>query len=343
MGSQQILLDGIEETREYGPNMLRYDHDPSRVDGLLAQKTGSGKGYFITDALGSVYGVVDSTGAEVSKYAYDVYGARTAATEGMTTSWGFTGRRHDSSTEMYHRARYLDGGGGAFLSSDPVGRMRGTFGLYEYAMARPTMLVDWSGQWSLAPESGMSYFGPASYPRKGRMVRDIVYWGIAAEVAGRMEQALKIAAYALAQPACLQALTNSGKICTNQIDRERNDLTFYYWEMSKKQQELMGDTNSTKSTFGITLFDEAANADGHIVSRAAWVALTQNAIWRMRAPINPSTGERPYRDTTEAAAVMIHEFTHVLTGDPDEKLPEAVTSACNWPVQLGWLVETGVL
>jgi RHS repeat-associated protein len=120
MGEQTVLLDGIEEAREYGGVEARYEHDPWRVDALLAQTTSAGKGYFVTDALGSVYGVVDSTGAEVSKYSYDVYGVRTATTEGMPTSWGFTGRRHDSSTEMYYRARYLDAQSGVFQSRDPI-------------------------------------------------------------------------------------------------------------------------------------------------------------------------------------------------------------------------------
>jgi hypothetical protein len=62
MGEQKVLLDGIEEAREYGVSEARYDHDPSRVDGLLAQKSGATKGYFVTDALGSVYAVVDMTG-----------------------------------------------------------------------------------------------------------------------------------------------------------------------------------------------------------------------------------------------------------------------------------------
>jgi hypothetical protein len=74
MGEQKIPLDGLEEAREHGTNDLRYDHDPMRVDGLLAQKNGTTKGYFVTDALGSVYTVVDSMGTEVSKYGYDVYG-----------------------------------------------------------------------------------------------------------------------------------------------------------------------------------------------------------------------------------------------------------------------------
>jgi RHS repeat-associated protein len=141
MGAQKVLLDGIEEAREYGTEVLRYEHDPSRVDGLLAQTTGAGKGYFVTDALGSVYGVVDSTGAEVSKYGYDVYGARTATTEGMPTSWGFAGRRHELAGEMYYRARYLDGNAGRFIQADPTGEADGP-NAYTYVQNSPAIAID---------------------------------------------------------------------------------------------------------------------------------------------------------------------------------------------------------
>jgi RHS repeat-associated protein len=147
MGGQKVLLDGIEEAREYGTNNLRYDHDPSRVDGLLAQKSGASKGYFVTDALGSVYAVVDSTGAEVSKYGYDVYGARTATSDGMPTNWGFTGRRHDGVTEMYYRARYLDGATGRFAQPDPQRRRHSPDGQpYQYVLANPVLNIDPSGE-----------------------------------------------------------------------------------------------------------------------------------------------------------------------------------------------------
>jgi RHS repeat-associated protein len=141
MGEQKVLLDGIEEAREYGVDNVRWEHDPSRVDGLLAQKSGAGKGYFVTDALGSVYGVVDSTGAEVSKYGYDVYGARAAATERMLTSWGFTGRRHDSGSEVYYRERYLIRDGVTWMSPDPSGSADGPH-VYLYVLANPVLGMD---------------------------------------------------------------------------------------------------------------------------------------------------------------------------------------------------------
>jgi RHS repeat-associated protein len=156
MGEQTVLLDGIEEAREYGGVEARYEHDPWRVDALLAQTTSAGKGYFVTDALGSVYAVVDGSGAVVSKYGYDVYGARTAVTEGMATGWGFTGRRHDGEGEMYYRARHYQAVIGILTSADPllgdIQRLNSPAGPfvgwpqpYQYVRGRPANQVDPTG------------------------------------------------------------------------------------------------------------------------------------------------------------------------------------------------------
>jgi RHS repeat-associated protein len=147
MGGQKMLLDGIEEAREYGPSVVRYEHDPSTVDGLLAQKTSAGKGYFVTDALGSVYAVVDASGAVVSKYGYDVYGARTATTEGVATSWGFTGRRHDGDGQTYHRERYYVPATAEWISPDPLQRPGGL--PYAYAAQIPTTAIDPLGTYDI--------------------------------------------------------------------------------------------------------------------------------------------------------------------------------------------------
>ena len=69
-----MLLDGVEELAEYEAGALsrvsRWDRDPSRVDALLAQVAG-GKTHAVTDALGSVYGLVDATAAVQARYSYD--------------------------------------------------------------------------------------------------------------------------------------------------------------------------------------------------------------------------------------------------------------------------------
>ena len=98
-GERRVLLDGVEELAEYEAGAMsrvgRYDHDPSRIDALLAQVAG-GKTHAVTDALGSVYGLTDATAAVQARYSYDAFGARTASTETVATAWGFTGRRGDA-------------------------------------------------------------------------------------------------------------------------------------------------------------------------------------------------------------------------------------------------------
>jgi RHS repeat-associated protein len=169
MGEQKVLLDGIEEAREYGTSEVRYDHDPSRVDGLLAQKAGGVKGYFVTDALGSVYAVVDASGAVVSKYGYDVYGARTATTEGMATGWGFTGRRHDGAGEMYYRERYREMESGLWIVTDPL--PVAVIGRYHYVHARPTIAVDSTGKIDVLVSTPLYPFPPVqSQTSDGRKV-----------------------------------------------------------------------------------------------------------------------------------------------------------------------------
>jgi RHS repeat-associated protein len=150
-GQRRILLDGIEEYGEYdtsGGAVARYDHDPSRVDALLAQVTSQGKHHFLTDALGSVYGLTDGVGLDRARYAYDVYGARTAALEHVGTSWSFTGRKHEPApaSVTYYRAREYDTTSGFMLARDKRLVTSGE-DFYAYAHANPGNVTDPTGNY----------------------------------------------------------------------------------------------------------------------------------------------------------------------------------------------------
>ncbi len=124
-GEQRIFLDGVEELMGLEAGAMtpvaRYDRDPTRIDALLAQVAG-GKTHAVTDALGSIYGMTDNTGAVQARYSYDAFGARTVSTEAVSTRVGFTGREHDPTGLMYYRARYFEPSTGAFTSIDPQRR-----------------------------------------------------------------------------------------------------------------------------------------------------------------------------------------------------------------------------
>ncbi|MDZ4697591.1 MAG: RHS repeat-associated core domain-containing protein, partial [Deltaproteobacteria bacterium] len=149
---RRVLLDGIEEIAEYdavgaGARVARYDHDVTRVDALLAQVAGVGAGvskvHLWTDALGSVYGLRDSSGNLQAQYSYDVYGARTGGGE---TPWGFTGRTADGTTGLqYSRQRYLDSSTGRWTQKDSDSQYTDGFNRYFYVKENPVGRIDPSG------------------------------------------------------------------------------------------------------------------------------------------------------------------------------------------------------
>jgi RHS repeat-associated protein len=159
-GQRRVLLDGIEEYAEYDATTLdrtaRYDHDPSRIDALLAQVTSQGTHYFVTDALGSVYGVTDAIGLDRARYDYDVYGARTATLEQVATRWGFTGRPDHADRTLYYRARQYDSDLGRFSQPDPW-RQFGGPNRYLYADASPTVARDPMGLMPWLDEESCRY------------------------------------------------------------------------------------------------------------------------------------------------------------------------------------------
>ena len=145
IGARRIVIDDVEEFGEYesssGNRRARFDHDPSGVDRLLAQATAQGKNFFLSDTLGSVYGLADQAGVESARYGYDAYGARAIGLERVSTSWSFDGRPLDADGLLYGRARYRDPGLSMWLQPDPLF----TGGTYTFAGNSPVQFVDPSG------------------------------------------------------------------------------------------------------------------------------------------------------------------------------------------------------
>lgn len=159
-GARRVLLDGLEEHGEVDEAtaelVARFDHDPTRIDALLAQDTvADGRAAMLTDALGSVYGLADDAATLRARYGYDVYGARSASLEEIGTRWGFTGRSHGEL--MYLRERYYASQSGHFLQDDPLWLVKplSSASAYQYANAVPTMLVDPTGR-RASPEAALT-------------------------------------------------------------------------------------------------------------------------------------------------------------------------------------------
>ena len=89
-----------------------------------------------TDHLGSVVGYVATDGALPNTVAYRAFGELRAGN--LMGRFGFTGREHDTATELYfHRARYFDFSVAGFISEDPLAFDGGSPMLFRYSLNSP--------------------------------------------------------------------------------------------------------------------------------------------------------------------------------------------------------------
>jgi RHS repeat-associated protein len=115
--------------------------------GLISEKVGSTRYYYVKDNAGSVANVLAASGSgtAISKvaYTYDPWGGiRTQTGTTPTNPMQFDSEYRDSSTGNYNlRARMYDPGLGAFLSADPIGQAPD----YTFAAGNPQMYSDPSG------------------------------------------------------------------------------------------------------------------------------------------------------------------------------------------------------
>ncbi|MBI4707834.1 MAG: RHS repeat-associated core domain-containing protein, partial [Candidatus Omnitrophica bacterium] len=123
--------------------------------------------YYHYDGLGSVIALINSAGAVIEKYEYDVFGNTiirdSAGATQQSSSAGnrfmFTGRELDSETGLYYyRARYYSPQIGRFLQRDPVGYAV-DINLYRYCNNNP---LNWVDPWGLCKDEvriGHSFIG----------------------------------------------------------------------------------------------------------------------------------------------------------------------------------------
>jgi len=83
-----------------------------------AQISGAAPEYFLTDGLGSVRQLVDSTGASTLTKSYAPYGETISSVGNGVSVYQFTGAARDASSLTYLRSRYLDSNVGRFISRD---------------------------------------------------------------------------------------------------------------------------------------------------------------------------------------------------------------------------------
>jgi RHS repeat-associated protein len=278
--------------------VARYDHDPSRVDQLLAQIAGQ-KVYAFKDALGSVYGITDATTTATvrARYAYDAFGTRTASTEILPTAWAYSGRREDPSGLIYLRSRYYESRNGNFTAVDPKQYLAKNYHAYLYVQNNPTLMTDPAGELFPGGTTKFTWNDPEY---------DIDFEQPPPEHLGRIKQASDLVTVAIVtNRRCQRAFSEarSGQGCPL-------DTTGWYFSTNA---EVYRWTNVPRLT-------QAGNAPASIFAWGRWP---------------PAIG---YADLTwrigywALAATFTHELAHYAAGRGHGQpvSPDDVTEACGF-------------
>jgi RHS repeat-associated protein len=137
-GLTQVLADvanGATNTYLYG-------------NGRIAQQ-GLTTDYFLTDALGSVRQLTNSTGQVTLAKSYQPYGSVMSSAGTASSIYGFAGEQTDPYTELlFLNARYYDPALGRFISADsivPQASNPQALNRYSYAYNSPLNYIDPSG------------------------------------------------------------------------------------------------------------------------------------------------------------------------------------------------------
>ena len=126
---------------------VRYLYGPA-VDAILARTSSGGtSAWYLSDKLGTIRNVANTSGAVIDHVVYDSFGkviSETGPTNG--DRFKFTGREYDVETgNYYYRARFYDPTIGRFMGQDPKSFAAGDYNLYRYVGNGPTDRVDPSG------------------------------------------------------------------------------------------------------------------------------------------------------------------------------------------------------
>ncbi len=125
------------------------------VDEILARTSSGGTtGWYLTDRLGSVRDIVNTSGTSIDHVVYDSYGNILSESSGGSNGdrFKFTGMEWDAAIQQYYdHARWYGAQDGRFLTIDPSSYGAGDTDLYRYAGNGVTDFVDPSGLSNTAP------------------------------------------------------------------------------------------------------------------------------------------------------------------------------------------------
>ena len=157
-----LQLDDTNLTDTNAPAITHhYLWTPNAQDKLFADTTADGVLWSLTDHLGSIRDIIQSTESGVITQAhiiYDAYGNIISCknSEGQTVDnpllFAYTGKPFDVSTQLQNNInRWYDATTGHWLSPDPIGFEGSYSNLYQYVSNNPLLYIDYSGLELVAP------------------------------------------------------------------------------------------------------------------------------------------------------------------------------------------------
>jgi RHS repeat-associated protein len=112
----------------------------------LAVGSSGGVTWNLTDRLGSVRAVMNSSGQLVNTLSYDAFGVSSVTAPGVADRFRYAGYQYDAATGLYYvGARWYDPSQGRWLSRDPLG-LAADSNPYRYVGNEPTRYVDPRGE-----------------------------------------------------------------------------------------------------------------------------------------------------------------------------------------------------
>lgn len=163
LGGTSFLYDGPNDIQELSGSTVTANNITGGTDEFFT-RTDSASYYPLTDVLGSVVALTNSSGSVVTSYTYDAYGNTTISGTANSNVQEYTGRENEGNGLYYYRARYYNPNLGRFVSQDPAG-FAGGINQYVYAGDNPANFIDPFGLDSW-PTGGYGFpYAPVSRPQ----------------------------------------------------------------------------------------------------------------------------------------------------------------------------------
>jgi RHS repeat-associated protein len=158
-----FLYNGVDAVQELSGTTVTANLLGGGVDEFFTRSDSSGMLTPLTDALGSVMGLLDASGNLTTQYAYDPFGNTTVSGAAHANPSQYTGRENELNGLYFYRNRYYSPVLHRFVNQDPMGFAGSGPNLYAYTNNSPTNLVDpfgLQGEWWNPHGYDFSHYNP---------------------------------------------------------------------------------------------------------------------------------------------------------------------------------------